>query len=53
MKKVELLQKLSRQGAVFARHGARHDVYVQPRTNKEAAVPRQGDIREGAARTAP
>jgi predicted RNA binding protein YcfA (HicA-like mRNA interferase family) len=50
MKKAELLQKLNRQGAVLARHGAKHDVYRQPRTNKEAAVPHHGEINEYTAK---
>ena len=28
MKKTELLQKLSRQGVILLRHGAKHDVYI-------------------------
>jgi hypothetical protein len=50
MKRVELLQNLNRQGAVFVRHGAKHDVYMQPRTNKEAAVPRHDEINEYTAK---
>ncbi|MCL2211422.1 MAG: type II toxin-antitoxin system HicA family toxin [Treponema sp.] len=50
MKKFELLQKLNRQGAVLVRHGSKHDVYVQPKTNKEATVPRHDDINEYTAK---
>jgi predicted RNA binding protein YcfA (HicA-like mRNA interferase family) len=50
MKKTELLQKLNLQGAVFIRHGGNHDVYYQPRTNKEAAVPRHNEINEYTAK---
>jgi len=50
MKKTELLQKLNLQGAVFVRHGGNHDVYCQPRTNKEAAVPRHNEINEYTAK---
>ncbi|MDR0599374.1 MAG: addiction module toxin, HicA family [Treponema sp.] len=49
MKKVELLQKLNRQGAVFARHGG-GGVYLPPRTSKEAAVPRHDEINEYTAK---
>jgi hypothetical protein len=45
-----LLQNLNRQGVVCTRHGAKHDVYVQPRTNKEAAVPRHDEINEYTAK---
>jgi len=50
MKKTELIQRLNQQGAVFVRHGASHDVYLQPRTNKEAAVPRHTEINEYTAK---
>jgi len=50
MKKFELIQKLNRQGAIFVRHGANHDVYMQPKTNKEAAVPRHDEINEYTAK---
>jgi len=50
MKKFELIQKLNRQGAVFVRHGAKHDVYMQPKTNKEATVPRHDEINEYTAK---
>jgi predicted RNA binding protein YcfA (HicA-like mRNA interferase family) len=46
MKRFELLQRLKRQGAVFVRHGAKHDVYMQPETGKEATVPRHDEINE-------
>ncbi|MDR1352837.1 MAG: type II toxin-antitoxin system HicA family toxin [Treponema sp.] len=51
MKRSELLQKLKRQGAVLVRHGAKHDVYIQPGTGKEAAVPRHDEINEYTAKT--
>ena len=50
VKKVELLQKLTRQGAVLLRHGAKHDIYMQPKTNKEATVPRHDEINEFTAK---
>ena len=50
MKKTELLQKLGRQGAVLIRHGGKHDVYMQPKTNKEASVPRHDEINEYTAK---
>jgi predicted RNA binding protein YcfA (HicA-like mRNA interferase family) len=50
MKRTELIQKLNQQGAVFLRHGAKHDVYRQPRTNKETTVPRHNEINEFTAK---
>jgi predicted RNA binding protein YcfA (HicA-like mRNA interferase family) len=51
MKRSELLQRLNKTGAVFVRHGGSHDVYMQPKTNKEAAVPRHDDINEYTAKS--
>ena len=50
MKRYELIQKLNQQGAALLRHGGKHDVYFQPRTNKEAAVPRHAEINEFTAK---
>jgi predicted RNA binding protein YcfA (HicA-like mRNA interferase family) len=50
MKRAALLKKLNQQGAVFTRHGAKHDVYTQPRTNKDATVPRHDEINEYTAK---
>ena len=50
MKKTELIQRLNQQGAVLLRRGGKHDVYVQPKTNKEAAVPRHTEINEFTAK---
>ena len=51
MKRLELLQKLDEIGVKFVRHGKKHDVYVQPKTNKESAVPRHTDIDEFTAKS--
>jgi predicted RNA binding protein YcfA (HicA-like mRNA interferase family) len=50
MKKTELIQRLNLQGAVLLRRGGKHDVYVQPKTNKEATVPRHTEINEFTAK---
>ena len=50
MKRTELLQRLNRQGAVLIRHGGKHDVYRQPKTNKETTVPRHDEINEFTAK---
>ncbi|MDR1566954.1 MAG: type II toxin-antitoxin system HicA family toxin [Treponema sp.] len=50
MKRADLLQRLNQQGAILVRHGAKHDVYRQPGTNKEAAVPRHDEINEYTAK---
>jgi predicted RNA binding protein YcfA (HicA-like mRNA interferase family) len=50
MKNYELIQKLNQQGALLLRHGGKHDVYIQPRTKKEATVPRHTEINEFTAK---
>jgi hypothetical protein len=50
MRKLELLKRLKSQGVVFARHGAKHDLYWQPLTNKEAIVPYHDEINEYTAK---
>ena len=51
MKRVKLLQLLSNAGAVFVRHGKKHDVYRQPATNIETTVPRHDEIKEFTAKS--
>jgi hypothetical protein len=38
MKRQELLKILNSMGAIFVRHGGKHDVYFQPATNIETSV---------------
>ena len=45
MKRTELIQKITELGAVFERHGARHDWYVKKDTNIGQAVPRHNEIK--------
>jgi hypothetical protein len=51
MKRFELLQRIGKIGALFVRHGGGHDVCMQPRTNKEAAVPRHDRINDYTAKS--
>ena len=46
----ELLKILNRMGVVFVRHGAKHDVYLQPATNVETTVPRHDEIKKFTAK---
>jgi predicted RNA binding protein YcfA (HicA-like mRNA interferase family) len=50
MKRGELLKRLKIQGCVFVKHGKKHDVYKNPRTEAEERVPRHGDINENLAK---
>jgi len=51
MKKTQLLQILNKMGAVFVRHGKKHDVYKQPATNLETTIPRHDEIKEFTAKS--
>ena len=51
MKRAQLLQILNKMGAVFVRHGKKHDVYKQPTTNIETTIPRHNDIKEFTAKS--
>jgi len=50
MKRTELIKKITGLGAVFERHGAKHDWYVKKETNTGQAVPRHNEIKESTAR---
>jgi predicted RNA binding protein YcfA (HicA-like mRNA interferase family) len=51
MKRTRLLQTLSQMGAVFVRHGKKHDVYKQPATQIETTIPRHDEIKEFTAKS--
>ena len=50
MKRQKLLKEIVKRGAVFVRHGANHDIYENPRTNKSTQVPRHEDVNELVAK---
>ena len=50
MKRRELIRTLERQGAVFIRHGGKHDWYQQPVTKACQPVPHHSEIKEYLAR---
>ena len=50
MKRRELIRTLERQGAVFIRHGGKHDWYQHPVTQACRPVPRHTEIKEYLAR---
>jgi len=45
-----LLKMIRKQGAIFIRHGSKHDIYVNPRTGKIEQIPRHSDIDENLAK---
>jgi len=50
MKRNLLLKEISKRGAVFVRHGRKHDIYKNPKTATIEQIPRHSDIEESLAR---
>jgi len=49
MKREQLLKILRKYGAIFIRHGSKHDIYENPRTHEFTQVPRHSDINKYTA----
>ena len=50
MKREKLLEKIKEAGAVFVRHGKKHDIYENPRTHEYSQISRHPDINEYTAK---
>ena len=50
MKRRDLIRTIEAQGAVFIRHGGKHDWYQNPETKVCQPVPRHNEIKEYLAR---
>lgn len=50
MKRSELIRELLAAGCVLHRHGARHDIYLNPANGKKQPVPRHSEIDDHLAR---
>ena len=50
MKHRDLVRTLEQHGCVLLRHGARHDIYNNPKTGNSEPVPRHREINELLAR---
>ncbi len=50
MKHGHLIRELIEAGCYLKRHGKKHDVYANPRTGKQAPVPRHSEIKETLVR---
>lgn len=50
MKRKELIKQISSAGCVLVRHGARHDLYKNPKTGKKQPIPRHDEIDENLAK---
>ena len=49
MKREKLLEQAHKFGAIFVRHGRKHDIYENPRTHIYTQIPRHPDINEYTA----
>lgn len=50
VKRRDLEKHLSRSGCFLHRHGGGHDIWLNPATRAESAVPRHREIATGTAR---
>ena len=50
MKREKLLETVAVVGAIFVRHGKKHDIYENPRTHELISIPRHQDINEYTAK---
>jgi mRNA interferase HicA len=45
----DLIRLLVDAGCCLHRHGARHDIYINPRNGRKAPVPRHNEVRNSLA----
>ncbi|MEW6201367.1 MAG: type II toxin-antitoxin system HicA family toxin [bacterium] len=50
MKRHEFIRELVDEGCYLKRHGANHDIYVNPNNGKKAPVPRHSEIKDSLCR---
>ena len=50
MKRKLLIKEILKRGAIFVRHGRKHDIYENPKTGTIEQIPRHSDIEENLAR---
>lgn len=50
MKRSEPIQELMRAGCKLHRHGARHDIYLNPATGQKQTVPRHKEVDDALAK---
>ncbi|MHC6204050.1 type II toxin-antitoxin system HicA family toxin [Breznakiellaceae bacterium SP9] len=51
MKRSELIKAILKKGAILIRHGAGHDIYVNPSTGNQDSVPRHNEIKDLLAKS--
>jgi hypothetical protein len=50
MKRSELIRELVAAGCILYRHGAKHDIYLNPANGKKQPVPRHTEIDDRLAK---
>jgi len=50
LKRSALIKDLIKSGCRLKRHGGRHDIYVNPRTGRQAPIPRHAEIKDTLVR---
>ena len=50
MKRKEFIRRLTKDGCILLRAGARHDIYINPSTGQKQPVPRHTEIDNNLAR---
>ena len=51
MKRRDLVRKIEEGGAIFIRHGGKHDWYQNPQTKVSQPIPRHSEINEMLAKS--
>jgi mRNA interferase HicA len=46
LKRRDLIRELVKSGCYLKRHGARHDIYINPKNGKKAPIPRHNEIKD-------
>ncbi|MCY4047617.1 MAG: type II toxin-antitoxin system HicA family toxin [Candidatus Dadabacteria bacterium] len=50
MKRSQFIRELKSAGCVLKRHGSKHDIYLNPATDKRTSVPRHTELDNGICR---
>ena len=50
MKRKDLISSLEKAGCIFLRHGANHDIYLNPKNGQKQPVPRHKEVDEHLAK---
>jgi hypothetical protein len=46
LKRNEFIRELVKAGCHLKRHGANHDLYINPKSGKKAPIPRHSEIKD-------